>query len=248
MKFPPETLMAYADGELDTETRRKIEFAMATDTEVAEQIAKLKAQRLQLQTAFAGVLDEQVPDRLVETAKSAPASTRVQDAGVTELATVRAAKRSAGKRQWSWPEFTSMAATLLVGLVIGRNVLQPDEAIVAKGGRLEAGAQLATALSRQPGGEGSNTTAIGLTFKSKSGEFCRTFSLSDDVSAAGLACRDGGVWRIDALAGTSRRAGSQYRMAGAEMPPAILQAVEDSMAGEAFDAEEEAEAMRGDWK
>jgi hypothetical protein len=245
MKFPPETLMAYADGELDTETRRKIEFAMATDDEVAQQIARLKAQRLELQTAFAGMLDEPVPARLVEAAQSGSAGAAAQ-ANVTELATARAAKSSAAKRRWSWPEFTSMAATLLVGLVIGRNMLQPEQALVSKDGRLEAGGALASALSQQAGG-GSGAVTIGLTFKSRSGEYCRTF-MTDAAAVAGLACRDAGAWRVEALARTAPGAGGDYRMAGAELPPSIVRAVEDSMTGEAFDAREEAEAMRNGWR
>lgn len=249
MKFSPETLMAYADGELDTETRRQIEFAMATDPDVAEQIAKLKARRLELQTAFAGVLEEPVPDRLIEATKSAGASAPLQgSAPVTELAAVRAAKHGGRERRWSWRELTAMAATLLVGLIIGRNVLQTGESLVTANGRLEAGGPLAAALSRQTGGETSGGVAIGLTFKSRAGEYCRTFGLTGQASIAGLACRDDGAWRVDAIARTATSAEGDYRMAGAEMPPALLRAIEDSMAGDAFDAKEEAEAMRNDWK
>jgi hypothetical protein len=236
--------MAYADGELDTETRRKVEFAMATDEEVAQQIALLKAQRLELQTAFAGMLDEPVPTRFLEAAQSAPSA--AAQAGVTELAAVRSARSAAGRRRWSWPEFTSMAATLLIGLVIGRNLLQPDETLVSQDGRLEAGGALASALSRQAGG-GSAAVTIGLTFKSRSGEYCRTF-MADAAAVAGLACRDAGAWRVEALARTVPGAAGDYRMAGAALPPSIVRAVEDSMAGEAFDAKEEAEAMRNGWQ
>ena len=142
-----------------------------------------------------------------------------------------------------------MAATLLVGLIIGRNVLQPDESLVAKDGRLEAGGALAAALSEQAGASRASGVAIGLTFKSKAGEYCRTFSLTDDAAVAGLACRDAGAWRVDAVAraGTGGPDGG-YRMAGVEIPPAILQAVEEAMAGDALDATEEAEAMRNHWR
>lgn len=250
MKFTPETLMAYTDGELDTETRRQIEFAMATDNEVAEQIAKLKAQRLELQSAFAGMLDEPIPDRLIEAAKNTPAGTSPRGtANVTELAAVRAAKSGGSKRRWSWPEFTSMAATLLVGLVIGRNVLQSNQAIVANDGRLEASGSLAAALSSQASGDRGSAVDIGLSFKSKTGEYCRTFTLHDEAGVAGLACRDPSAWRVDALARAADGArSSDYRMAGAALPSPILRAVEEAIAGEALDADEEAEARKKGWE
>src|SRR5262245_21219445 len=64
MKFSPETLMAYADGELDAETRRAIEAEMAVDPQVAQEVERHRAMRAEVGGAFAGVLDEPVPDRL----------------------------------------------------------------------------------------------------------------------------------------------------------------------------------------
>ena len=58
MKFPPETLMAYADGELDAQTRREIEAEMAVDPEVAQEIERHRALRAEVGGAFAGVLEE----------------------------------------------------------------------------------------------------------------------------------------------------------------------------------------------
>ena len=40
MKFSEETLMAYADNELDAQTRTAVEEAMATDPEIARRVAK----------------------------------------------------------------------------------------------------------------------------------------------------------------------------------------------------------------
>ena len=40
MKFSQETLMAYADGELDEQTRREIEAEMAADPQVAREVVQ----------------------------------------------------------------------------------------------------------------------------------------------------------------------------------------------------------------
>src|SRR5688572_6752301 len=100
MKFPPETLMAYADGELDADTRRAIEAEMAVDPQVAQEVERHRALRAQVGGAFAGVLDEPMPDRLLRAAKKSPASTSEQP-----------------PRRWSWPEWTSIAASLLIGIL-----------------------------------------------------------------------------------------------------------------------------------
>ncbi|MGH8189239.1 MAG: anti-sigma factor family protein, partial [Steroidobacteraceae bacterium] len=90
MKFSQETLMAYADGELDAATRRAIEEAMQTDDAIAREIERHRALRSDLQAAFGGSLTEPVPERLIESARTSPAgSTKVAD-----LAAARAAKTS----------------------------------------------------------------------------------------------------------------------------------------------------------
>jgi len=61
MKFSEETLMAYADDELDTQTRSAVEAAMATDPEIARKIAQHKALRGKLRTTFDKVLSEPPP-------------------------------------------------------------------------------------------------------------------------------------------------------------------------------------------
>jgi len=64
MKFSEETLMAYADNELDSQTRSAVEAAMATDPEIARRIAQHKALRGRLKATFDEVLDEPPPQRV----------------------------------------------------------------------------------------------------------------------------------------------------------------------------------------
>ena len=103
MKFSPETLMAYADGELDAETRRALEAEMAVDPQLAQEVEQHRALRTEVGGAFAGVLEEPVPDRLLRAANKT------------------GAKTEQSRRQWSWPEWTSIA--MVVGVfVIGQGL------------------------------------------------------------------------------------------------------------------------------
>jgi hypothetical protein len=241
MQFSDEILMAYADDEVDADLRRQIEVAMALDPEIAERVARHRSLRVDLGGAFDGVLDEPIPDRLLAAAESAT---------VTHLKAARVAReRAAHPRRWSWVEWTSIAASLVIGILAGRTALHPSrsdlfattaDGVVARG-------ELSAALTDQVGGAAHDAKVrIGLTFRATSGDYCRTFITA---SAAGFACREAKEWKVRALneGGTEAR-GGDYRMAGTELPASILTAVEQSMAGEALDHEQEQAARERDWK
>ena len=235
MKFSHDMLMAYADGELDRETRRAIEAEMAIDPQVAQEIERQRALRADVGAAFAGVLDEQVPDRLLRAATKAEAP-------------------APQRRQWSWSEWTSIAASLVIGVIAGRAILGPaatkdDMIATAADGNLVAGGQLAQALSQQLSSEDGSGIDIGLTFRSKSGEYCRTFGTRAGTDVVGFACRDAEAWRIDMLSTAPRtQAGAGYRMASTQLPAPIVQAIADRMQGEALDADQEAIARQRRWR
>lgn len=250
MEFSDETLMAYADGELDAETRRAVEEAMATDPKIAQQIARHRELQASLRSAFDGALTEEMPDRLLVAARTAPAG---NEPNVVGIDAARAARSDKSRRQWSWPEWGAIAASLLIGVIVARSPLigGSEDSIVAQDGRVIASGPLAAALMKQPGGtkvEGSSVL-IGLSFRAKSGDYCRTFTVDDKAALAGLACREADVWRVQALARNEPNGSkAEYRMAGTAVPPIILQAVQDTMEGDALDALDEAAARQRGWK
>ena len=64
MTYSDDTLMAYADGELDPAERAAIELAMRIDPAIAAAVERHRALRADVAAAFAGILDEPVPARL----------------------------------------------------------------------------------------------------------------------------------------------------------------------------------------
>jgi len=247
MQFSDETLMAYADGEVDADTRRQIEAAMALDPALAERVAKHRALRADLGAAFGGVLDEPIPTRLLDAANSSPTNART--ATVADLNAARAAKSGGVKtRRWSWPEWTAIAASLLIGVFAGRSALQPapSQMFATTAAGIVATGALSTALDDQPGGAAMDGDVhIGLSFRSKGGNYCRSFAAG---TAAGFACREDAQWQVRALSETAPgTTGGEYRMAGSELPPAILTAIDDVMAGEALDRGQEQAARERGW-
>ena len=246
MTFPDEVLMAYADDELDAGTRASVAAAMASDPEIARRIAEHKALRSRVHSTFNSILEEPVPERLLQAARGAAADPR--KGNVVPLT------RRQG-RQWSWPQWTAIAASLLVGVITGRLALLPagyPGLFTMRAGRLLAAGSLATALSDQLAAEQTATDPVRMevSFRSKSGEYCRTFTLREPAALAGIACRAPEGWRLGVLAGVgSPAAGSGgYRQAASSLPPAVLAAVSGQIAGEPLDERAEAAARGRHWR
>lgn len=242
MTFPEEVLMAYADGELDASTRAAIEAAMASDPEIARRISQHKALRNRVSSAFNKVLDEPVPARLLTAARG-----EYKD-NVMPL-------RRRQVQRWAWPQWTAIAASLIVGVIVGRMALVRTGSpgpLAMRGGRIFASGMLADALSQQLTGNqtGAAPVRIGVSFRSKAGEYCRTFSLRQPAALAGLACHVTDGWELSALARTEFPGGGSgaYRPAASSMPPALIAAVESQISGEPLDARAEAAARGRHWQ
>ena len=249
MRFTDETLMAFADGELDAGTRHAVELAMRADPVLAAKVEQHILLRRDVFRAFARTLDEPVPHRL-RLAATAPK--------VVHLDSVRMARKPVvveTPHRWSWPEWGALAATLVVGVLagtLGVFGVQGETTFAAAGsnGALTARGKLDTALTRQLASAapaaGAGVT-IGVSFVAKDGQYCRTFAIGD---AAGLACRLDGQWHIPVLADGAGGAGSAagaYRQAGSAMPSAVLDAMDARAIGPSLDATAEQAAARRGW-
>lgn len=246
MNISDETLMRYADGELDAQQTSEVEAAIRSDPTLAQRVEEHRALRARLGGAFDGVLAEPIPDRLLMAANAAPRT------NVTDLASARAAKQvERPARRWAWKEWTAIAASVLMGVFVGRTVLQaPDSALVeTRGHGLVAAGSLADALTRQVGGERppDASIAIAATFRNQAGEYCRAFTAREPEALAGVACRDEDVWRVHTLTQGAAGASNEYRMAGSPLPAIVLQTMESMMVGDALDEDDEALARERMW-
>jgi hypothetical protein len=244
-----ETLMAYADGELDAAGRASIEAAMHDDPEIAKRVARHRALRETMQGAFAAVLQEPVPDRLIAAARG---QTAAPQSAVADLSLAREAARRKASTGPRWQP-AAMAASLLLGLGLGFLAWHGSGGLIqpGSGGGLVANATLAEALSTQLSDDRApaRVAVTGLSFRSKSGDYCRTFSLTGTEASSGLACREGTDWKIKALAQSPHTAANSgnFRTAASEDSPAIRAAVESSIDGEPLDHAGEIAARQGGW-
>ncbi len=244
MTFSDETLSAYADGELDAATRAAVEAAMASDPHLEQRIADYRELRARLQQAFAPVLAEPVPERLLASARGT--SARQRPGNVIELQ-----RRS--RARWSLPQWAAMAASLVIGALLGPLLLRSptgNTPVDTRGGQMFAHGTLERALSEQLASAQPAAAAVqvGVSFRARSGAYCRTFVMRDESQLAGLACREHSAWRVETLARTDPGpSGAVLRSAGSALPPAVAGTLDELIAGEPLDAAAEAAARARGW-
>jgi hypothetical protein len=242
MTYSDEMLMAYVDRELDSATSASIDAAIARDPELAARVERQRRLARAVHSAYEPILLEPMPKRLLDAA--------------TGAAPAAATSRAPRRRTWTWFEWSAMAASIVLGVAIGaafigdarRGSVDPGQDVVAESGQLLARGALARALSEQLAStqKPDAPVRIGMTFVSKDGEYCRTFALSQS-SASGLACATSGEWRVQVLTRAANQP-SEYRMAAGEIPPALLQAMEERIQGSSLDAAAERAAQQSGWR
>lgn len=226
-------IQAYVDGELGPVRRAKVDNAAAADPNLAAEIERRRRLREAMQAAFDPVLEEPLPPHMLATIARGPRPAEPEP-----------------KRRRTWlPAGAALAAglALWVFAAVGFNTLASHEPISAGPSGLRAEGALARALDRRPAGETGGEAEIVLSFAQADGTACRAFALPARA-LSGLACRADGRWRIEALATTGTAAATRYRQASSATPPEILAAVDARIAGEAFDAAQDAAWRARGWR
>lgn len=232
MTFDRASIAAYVDGELDLVRAKRLEKAMAEDAPLAKAVEAERTLRARLSAHFDPVAEEPVPDRL-----AALLSDNVS------LLDEQRSKKTARWYRRSVMQWGAMAASLVVGLMIGGTALNRDCGYVRDdGGILVASGELADALQTQLAStQGTDPKIrIGTSFAAKESGYCRTF---ESASLDGIACRAGKDWQLkQTLSGNGT---SAYRQASAG---ALAEAAAAMMAGEPMDAGAEKAATEKGWK
>jgi surface antigen len=204
------TLVAYADGELDAETRREVEAALAEDSEARERVRALRESASLLRGALNEFHHSPVPERLVEAVRRHPAG---------DPAPISGGGGGAGSvRRWA-PALAASVAALVIGAGGGYHLAGLGDAQLASGpdavhtplraalwptvnNALESSADGASIDWRGPEKGPSGTVRVLRTYLDESGQYCREYR--ENVTTAGvtesgygIACRVGeGRWKM----------------------------------------------------
>ncbi len=217
-------IAAYVDGELVAADRAALEAEMAQDSGLAAEVEAQARLRRRLAETYAPVLEAPVPAHLTAMALAA---------------------NDPGPRLGWWRPAAGLAAGLAIG-VLGGRALMPAGPLGAADGRLVARGELARALDTRLAAD-AGPIRIGLTFRRADGGWCRSFASAAEAMA-GVACRDGDRWAVEALAAAEPAPQGGYRTAGVQTPPAVLAAIEGLRAGDAVDAAAERAGRDAGWR
>lgn len=244
--FDDETLMAFADGELEDATSIQVEAALDTDGALAERLAVFLDTRLAVAAAMKPLINEPVPDALAASVRrmveAAGSSTLAVEQGAAEQGNVISfparEKIRLPVRTWLMPLAASILAVItgVVGFIAGRGSLQGGPSFESA---------LITALDQQPSGSDvvlgeSGALHIVSSFVDGRGEVCREYELrQQEESTATIACRTNGAW-VTRLALSSSRSGGYVPASSQETVDAYLASIN---AGEPLPADEEERAL-----
>ena len=194
--------------------------------------------RRRVAAAYEPVLDEPVPQRLQALLAQPP---------VVDLAAERERRGRRPFAALTWAQLGGMAASVLVGVLVGLNWPASDAGalLLERGGEMVAGERLARALDTRLAGDAAAAVDVQLTFVDRDGRYCRTFAAQQ---LAGLACRGDGQWRVVATARAERAVVGDMRQAASALPRPVLEAVDARIAGTALDAGQERAARDGAWR
>lgn len=243
--FDDETLMAFADGELDAATSQRLETALETDDALAERLAVFLDTRLAVASAMKPLIDEPVPDALAASVRRMAEAANEKSAGAVEnnvLAFQRAEKPvvTRSRQPWLMPVAASILAVVtgVGGYMAGRGSVEP-------GASPERA--LSAALDRQPSGSDvtlgqSEALHLVSSFIDGRGELCREYELKrQNEATVTVACRSNGAW-VTRLALSSPRVDGYVPASSQETIDAYLASIE---AGEPLAPEVEKNALAG---
>ncbi|WP_242123133.1 anti-sigma factor [Sphingobium sp. Sx8-8] len=223
-------LIAWVDGELDDVTRRRVDRAVAEDPSLAQRLEMHRQLRERLSGHYAPVEAEPVPAAML--------------AVLEESAKVVPLARPAPPRWRQWGIGGAIAASLVLGLGIGRLSGGPAGPVGVKDGVMVAQGRLASALDTQlASAQDGAAIRIGLSFQRKGGGWCRSF---EGEAMSGVACREGEGWQMQQLVpGTGQ--GTDYRQASSG-DARVMATVEALMEGAPADARQERAAKEKGWR
>lgn len=246
--FDDETLMAFADGELDEAAAARVERAIADDEELAARVALFMETRDQARAALAPLLDTPVPEALRRSVEEMVERAREEPRGeVVRLRTAANDARPSRSLRWIAPVAASAVAVLagLTGYWLGASGQPGQTGLVVAELAVDG---LPAVLDGTPSGEeiviagtDSRFRAIA-TFENEAGALCREFELDTGAGSTlvSVACLADDAWKVNFATVASGGQDGYAPASSLEALDAYLGAIG---AGEPMSAQDEAAAL-----
>lgn len=273
VQVPDDLLMAYVDGELSVEERVWLEGVLANNADLRQRLEPFAVTKAALPPIFDAALRSPVPDRLIETIRTAgrdpAASAWLRSDTDTSKRKAAGPATRAGFLQtlipngFGWQHAVAAAVLLVAGVGLGRtDAILPGEGLsdssfarigddgVVAAGRLQVA--LNSAASSKDDLVVGDVRPVG-TFRNKDGQVCRRYVVigSQRADTGGFACRDDqGDWRLTVLSGGAGPGASQRVGQGGDeqsSDPIIGEAMRNMDRFEALSPAEEAFLIEKGW-
>lgn len=209
--FDDETLMAFADGELDAQTRLAVEKAMETDATIADRVALFAKTGALGKQALGPLADEPVPEALlanvkamVDRATQADAEETAAQGNVIPLAAAARTPWHESTGRWAMPLAASVA--LVIGGLAGFYIANMPGEDATAGLQIAQFNQpgLIDALHVVPSGSDITLPSTGdrlrmiATFRDIDDALCREFEVDQDnrSTVVSVACRMTDSWEV----------------------------------------------------
>jgi hypothetical protein len=237
-----ETLIAYVDGELPFEAERRFEATLSGDSELQKRVEEQRQLRGALRAGFDPVLTEDIPANILNAIKTAPVSRQWRTREAFRWMRIFG---STPPSQFQIRMAVGTAVAVLALVAVITRETGGETLIGDRSGVPVAQGSLASALQTRLASDSGTGPGVGLSFRSKDGAICRTFTISQK---AGIACRSNDAWRIAALVDAGKQSKTDFHAAGSGLPQALRSAVSRMIKGDAFDASQERAARQRGWK
>jgi hypothetical protein len=227
-----EQLMAYLDGGLPPDEASKVIMALSQDPDLRKLMEDELTVRHSVAVAFAPVIAQRVPDRLLRPFERPAPRAHSQWFSCYFM------------QGWNVKTALPMAASLAIGLFLGGNLFSTSTSRPS-GGFASLNSAVVEALDEQMAAVQTpqDQVQIGISFTSLDGAVCRTYQ---DAAHAGIACRDGEQWQVRLLAKVETgRAGVMQQANSA--PALVMSAAQEMILGEPMDAQQEQAARNAGW-
>ncbi len=198
-----EQIAGWIDGALPPEAAARFEARLASDPELARQVAAWQRNDDLLRGAFDAPMAQEVDNALLARmglAAAAPAPA-AQSASVIDLPNRQAKAAAANDNPARWRWALPLGGALAAGLALAVILTGPPP-LLGTGGNADT--MFAEAMERLPSrGEqalpdGSRVSPV-LSFAAADGRFCREFSIIGGAKlGGGIACKGSSGWKVEA--------------------------------------------------
>ncbi|WP_150910674.1 anti-sigma factor [Marinobacter halotolerans] len=242
-----EKIMAYFDEELEPEQQADVEKLLAEDAEAREFLAQLRESDQFVQGGLNSILDEPVPQHLIDAARGAPSA--ANEPASPEPRSTRKVVDFPKKPVFSrWAYATAASVTLLVAA--SAFIISPGDAPSGLAQALNESLEQTASGEVYSQPEGAVQVMPVATFKTAEAGVCRQFAAKmQDQQTVGLACRSGeGEWQIRASETLADSDNAQAYIPASGNGGVIAEALQSLDGGEPLSSEQEQALMSDRWQ